>query len=53
MWLLTIQKILQFLEQEAYKPLTFNEIVESLNMTDQVEGKLSKQRINDMEHLIE
>jgi ribonuclease R len=37
MWLLTIQKILQFLEQEAYKPLTFNEIVESLNMTDQVE----------------
>jgi ribonuclease R len=37
MWLLTIQKILQFLEQEAYKPLTFTEIVESLNMTDQVE----------------
>ncbi|WP_028777966.1 ribonuclease R [Shimazuella kribbensis] len=33
----TIQKILQFLEQEAYKPLTFSEIVEMLNMRGQEE----------------
>jgi ribonuclease R len=35
MWLLTIQKLLQFLEQDAYKPLNFSEIVEALDLQEQ------------------
>lgn len=35
MWLLTIRKLLQFLEQDAYKPLNFSEIVEALDLQEQ------------------